>query len=785
MPSVTIPLAGVLNTRKQTQLVDSVGKVDQLFRNCDFDVIKNPITGDAKMFIQKRWGLASYISTGASAVANAGFLVSVTGTIISAFGASAGTVYADSTNCGVSGQKVLHISEASISGKQHYFITCSDGSGWYLVSDSYSQTAYTGNRTSGSPIINGIASTAGMYAGQAIAGDAGIPANTRILTVDSGSQITLSANATSGAATSTALTKTPLAKIVSLPGSAVGKFVYLDGYLFFADETNKRIYQSGLNNITSWGASDYITVQSSGEAIAGIARVGSRLAALCSASIEFFYNAGNPSGSVLTSQKELFRRIGVSGGSATNASSTVPVYAYSGDTVFFLGTEGGQSRGIYAMAGTEIKKISTPEIDRQISRSAAGTYWLISAFHDRGKNYVVVSETSSPLRNFIGCLENGMWTDAYFFSDTIGGWTIFGGGIVGYTGSNTTDTSMVFCVNSRGTDGVVYRLRNDIYTDNGTAFTLSCQTSKTDFGSEKLKTIKNVALLGADIQPAVKYLSLDGSGSATTPDSASVSPTGDIELIVKIAADDYTPSSQQRIAGHHQSLSDQRGFYLDLQTGGFLQFSSSTTGLTDRNDVSTVALSTVVSNGATIFVKVNIDIDNGAAGHDVNFYYSTDGINYTKLGATVTSAGTGSIYDANTPFSVGANAFLGLGFTGDIYYAELRDGIDGPTLAKFDPQASATAGASTFTSTTGEVWTMNGTGVIVQNAGDTSVATLEYSDDDYNSWTTAGTFDLTKSNPRIYRCGSFKGGRAWRLTHSANTAFRAQALKFEYEEGAH
>jgi len=566
MPSVTIPLAGQLNTRGQTQLSDTTGNIDQRFRNCDFGVVKNPITGDAKMYIQKRWGLSSYITTGASAVANAGFLVSVTGDIISAFGANDGTVYVGSTNVGDTGGKVLHISEASISGKQYYFITDSDDAGFYLVSDSYSQTAYTGNRTSGSPVISGIASTAGMYAGQALAGDAGIPANTRILSVDSGSQITLTANATTGAATSTALTKTPLAKFIDadFPAAIVGKFVYLDGYLFIMDKTNRRIYQSGLNNISSWAASDYITVQSSGEQTAGIARVGSRIVALCSASIEFFYNAGNPSGSVLTSQKELFRRIGVSGGSVSEATSTVPVYAYSGDTVFFLGTEGGQSRGVYAMAGTEIKKISTPEIDRQISRSGSGVYWIISAFHDRGKNYVCLAEVTTPYRQFFACLDNGMWSEGLMTTRSV----VIAGGIVSYTGSANTDTSMIFCVSLEGTAGLVYRLRNDIYTDNGTAFTLSCQTSKTDFGTEKRKTINSVALLGADIQ----------------------------------------------------------------------------------------------------------------------------------------SSGT---------------------------------------------------------------------------------ATLEYSDDDYATWTTAGTFDLTTSNPRIYRCGSFKGGRAWRLTHSANTAFRAQALKFEYKEGAH
>lgn len=785
MPSVTIPLAGQLNTRGQTQLSDTTGNIDQRFRNCDFGIVKNPITGDAKFFIQKRWGLSSYITSGASAVANAGFLVSITGNILSAFGSSAGDVYVNTTNTGTAGGKVLHISEASISGKQYYFITDSGGTGWYLVSDSYAQTAYTGNRTSGSPVISGIASTAGIYAGQAWAGDAGIPANTRVLSVDSATQITMTANATSGAATSTAFTKTPLAKFIftNFPSVIVGKFVYLDGRLFIMDATNKRIYQSGDNNVTTWGASEYITVQSSGETTAGIARVGSRIAALCAASIEFFYNAGNPSGSVLTSQKELFRRIGVSGGSATAASSIVPVYTYSGDTVFFLGTVGGQSRGVYAITGAEIKKISTPEIDKQISRSDS-VYWIISAFHDRGKNYVAVCETSSPERNFLFCFETGMWTDNYFFAESGAGWTVFSGGIVSYTGGSTADTSMVFCVNSDALNGVVYRLRSDRYTDNGSSFYLSCQTSKTDFGTENLKTVKNVALLGTDIQSAINYLSLDGSSGcyASTPDSAAISVTGDIDLRIRLSTTDWTPSEADTFIAKRANASDQISYIFRNDISGNLVLLWTVDGAIGSLITKTSTSSVSFDSGHIAWVRATLDVDNGAAGNDVKFYTSIDGSTWTQLGSTVTTAGTTSIYDSTSIVEIGAQR-TGQGnlLSGNVYYAEIRNGIGGTVVAKFDPSNDASEGDTSFISSTGEVWTINGTASIE----DGQVATLEYSDDDYATWTTAGEFKLTTSNPRIYRLGAYRGGRAWRLTHSADSAFRAQALKFEYDVGKH
>lgn len=62
--------------------------------------------------------------------------------------------------------------------------------------------------------------------------------------------------------------------------------------------------------------------------------------------------------------------------------------------------------------------------------------------------------------------------------------------------------------------------------------------------------------------------------------------------------------------------------------------------------------------------------------------------------------------------------------------------------------------------------------------------TVEKSDDDYETWQTLGTFDLTSMKPEITRCGSHRGGRAYRLSHSYNGPWRAEALEIEYELAA-
>ncbi len=79
----------------------------------------------------------------------------------------------------------------------------------------------TGNRTSGSPVLTGLANTTNFVAGMAVRGT-GIPDNARILSVDSSTQITLDKNASSGSGTATALTIYTTRILIRLAGDVRG-----------------------------------------------------------------------------------------------------------------------------------------------------------------------------------------------------------------------------------------------------------------------------------------------------------------------------------------------------------------------------------------------------------------------------------------------------------------------------------------------------------------------------------------------------------------------------------
>ena len=64
-------------------------------------------------------------------------------------------------------------------------------------------------------------------------------------------------------------------------------------------------------------------------------------------------------------------------------------------------------------------------------------------------------------------------------------------------------------------------------------------------------------------------------------------------------------------------------------------------------------------------------------------------------------------------------------------------------------------------------------GVIGDVARSASSMNVEFSDDDYQTWSTARAIDLTSNQKMLTRCGSYTD-RAVRLTHTANLDCRIE-----------
>lgn len=205
----------------------------------------------------------------------------------------------------------------------------------------------------------------------------------------------------------------------------------------------------------------------------------------------------------------------------------------------------------------------------------------------------------------------------------------------------------------------------------------------------------------------------------STPDSAANSITGDIAVVLDMSANDLTNGNQSPLGKIETTTT--RSYFTQIDGAGTPSFSNSTDGTagTQVTGLATATLGSVgITDGQRFKLAFTLDVDNGAGGRVNKFFYSTDGgETWPQLGATVTTAGTTSIFNSNSIVEIGGLlAGTAQLFAGKVYSAQIYNGIppifggsgSASPVVDFDP--SRWTSGTTFTAATGETWTINSTG---------------------------------------------------------------------------
>ncbi len=277
MPTLTIPLVGSETRRGLAQSASTTK--DQFFAGCTIVKIPDEATKSMTVYVEKRPALNSGSVASAGDIGTAIFpspslsTPSVATTVL-AFGATNSKIWAGGDRGTITGV-CYFITETIIGGVTFWLLSSSNGTGWYLASDSYAATAYTADGNNSTTIsdikISGANSTAGLYSGQLLAAASNIVAGTRIVSVDASAFTAVLDTATTGGAfNDLAITKTPVAKIIDADfPSMVGGFAVMDGFAFVMTATG-RVYNSDVNSITSWQSSSFITANMSTDTGLGV-----------------------------------------------------------------------------------------------------------------------------------------------------------------------------------------------------------------------------------------------------------------------------------------------------------------------------------------------------------------------------------------------------------------------------------------------------------------------------------------------------------------------------------
>lgn len=194
---------------------------------------------------------------------------------------------------------------------------------------------------------------------------------------------------------------------------------------------------------------------------------------------------------------------------------------------------------------------------------------------------------------------------------------------------------------------------------------------------------------------------------ASTPDTAALKVTGDIEMIMRVAMDDWTPAAIMTLMSKYTAGTS--GYELQLDVAGTLTASFRVGA---ANVTATSSVATGFLDGSTWWVRCT----RASASGNVNFYYAPDAddaipTSWSQLGTANVATTAGAIVSGTTQFQLGERPAGSQSAGGKFYRAVLRTVIGATTPANvLDVDFTAipsTVAAQTTYITNGYTWTIN------------------------------------------------------------------------------
>ncbi|MEU2450048.1 hypothetical protein ABZ605_08315 [Streptomyces sp. NPDC012765] len=196
----------------------------------------------------------------------------------------------------------------------------------------------------------------------------------------------------------------------------------------------------------------------------------------------------------------------------------------------------------------------------------------------------------------------------------------------------------------------------------------------------------------------------------TTPDHASLDIVGDIDVRVELTADWYL-TTPQTLIGKWSVVDGNRSWLMRI-TAGQVHFVWSPTGLSAGAFFAFFDLPPLPRRAA---LRAVLDVNNGAGGWTVSFYWSTSLSGTWTLISSVTLAGVTSIYSGSAPLEIAPTQFTTsetrLPWRGRLHRAEVRSGIAGSVVASPDVRAKA-VGTTSWADSAGRTWSVAGAGAV-------------------------------------------------------------------------
>lgn len=310
---------------------------------------------------------------------------------------------------------------------------------------------------------------------------------------------------------------------VDYPSNTTRGCAFLDGRFFVMNPAGD-IYQSALENASSWSSTEFIGSQIEPDQGVYLAKHNNYIAALKLYSTEFFYDAANATGSILSPVQNAAFKVG--------CASEDSVKEMAGTIVWMGQTRDGFGRGIFRLNGTTPEKISTPQVDKILNADSLATVYSWSANVGSHMLYGLTLVTSGV--TLVYDFSSGLWSFFTYLATTGGSKTITAVtalGVATSTSHGFTDGDIIL-VASTNSDFNGWHVATDVTTN-----TFTLQATGTVFsgsGAAQEYSESYFPVSASTSANGVQYMQHATSGALYTFDQATYTdPIGAIAARIR------------------------------------------------------------------------------------------------------------------------------------------------------------------------------------------------------------------------------------------------------------
>jgi hypothetical protein len=251
--------------------------------------------------------------------------------------------------------------------------------------------------------------------------------------------------------------------------------VYMNN-TFFVMTTDGRIYSSAIDDPTSWGALDFVTLTSEPDSPVVLSKTNNYLVAFSSNYTEFYYYSGEPTGSPISPNLPAKLEIGCA------AADSVVKFPNS---IVFIGSDKTAGRSVYVIEGTSSRSVSTKAIETFLNNDPLTN---VSAFAVgiSGHDFYVLNLANSNV-SLVYDMSTGMWSE----------WTSIVNGVEQrFELNNFVSIGSTTFLQSE-TQGYIAKMDTGsiIYSDEGIAIPFRIVTPRFEGDSNTLKFFQSVELI--------------------------------------------------------------------------------------------------------------------------------------------------------------------------------------------------------------------------------------------------------------------------------------------------